>query len=34
MSKEMKKSMESVAKMGALMMAIIIFFTSWKMITA
>jgi molybdopterin-containing oxidoreductase family membrane subunit len=33
MSKEMKKSMESVAKMGALMMAIIIFFTSWKMIT-
>ena len=29
----MKKSMESVAKMGALMMAIIIFFTSWKMIT-
>ena len=25
--------MESVAKMGALMMAIIIFFTSWKMIT-
>lgn len=33
MSDEMKKSMESVAKMGALMMAIIIFFTSWKMIT-
>ncbi len=33
MSKEMKKSLESVAKMGALMMAIIIFFTSWKMIT-
>jgi len=33
MSEEMKKSMESVAKMGALMMAIIIFFTSWKMIT-
>ncbi|MCP4339409.1 MAG: polysulfide reductase NrfD [Desulfobulbaceae bacterium] len=33
MSDDMKKSMESVAKMGALMMAIIIFFTSWKMIT-
>jgi molybdopterin-containing oxidoreductase family membrane subunit len=33
MSEEMKISMESVAKMGALMMAIIIFFTSWKMIT-
>ncbi len=33
MSEKMKKSMESVAKMGALMMAIIIFFTSWKMIT-
>ncbi len=33
MSEEMKKSMESVAKLGALMMAIIIFFTSWKMIT-
>jgi molybdopterin-containing oxidoreductase family membrane subunit len=33
MSDKMKKSMESVAKMGALMMAIIIFFTSWKMIT-
>jgi len=33
MSDEMKKSMEAVAKMGALMMAIIIFFTSWKMIT-
>ncbi len=33
MSEQMKKSMESVAKMGALMMAIIIFFTSWKMIT-
>ncbi|MCP4339403.1 MAG: polysulfide reductase NrfD [Desulfobulbaceae bacterium] len=33
MSDAMKKSMESVAKMGALMMAIIIFFTSWKMIT-
>lgn len=33
MSDEMKKSLESVAKMGALMMAIIIFFTSWKMIT-
>jgi len=33
MSDKMKKSMESVAKMGALLMAIIIFFTSWKMIT-
>lgn len=33
MSEDMKKSLESVAKMGALMMAIIIFFTSWKMIT-
>ena len=33
MSDKMKRSMESVAKMGALMMAIIIFFTSWKMIT-
>jgi molybdopterin-containing oxidoreductase family membrane subunit len=33
MSDKMKKSMESVAKMGALMMAIIIFFTCWKMIT-
>jgi molybdopterin-containing oxidoreductase family membrane subunit len=33
MGDEMKKSLESVAKMGALMMAIIIFFTSWKMIT-
>ena len=33
MSDKMKKSMESVARMGALMMAIIIFFTSWKMIT-
>lgn len=33
MSDKMKKSLESVAKMGALMMAIIIFFTSWKMIT-
>jgi Ni/Fe-hydrogenase subunit HybB-like protein len=33
MSDDMKKSLESVAKMGALMMAIIIFFTSWKMIT-
>jgi len=32
MSEGMKKSMESVAKMGALMMAIIIFFTIWKMI--
>ncbi len=33
MSGKMEKSMESVAKMGALMMAIIIFFTAWKMIT-
>jgi Ni/Fe-hydrogenase subunit HybB-like protein len=33
MSEGMKKSMESVAKMGALMMAVIIFFTCWKMIT-
>jgi molybdopterin-containing oxidoreductase family membrane subunit len=33
MSEKMKGSMESVAKLGALMMAIIIFFTSWKMIT-
>ncbi len=33
MSDGMKKSMESVAKFGALMMAIIIFFTIWKMIS-
>ena len=33
MSEEMKKSMEGVAKVGALMMAVIIFFTSWKMIS-
>jgi len=33
MDLQMKKSMESVAKMGALMMSIIIFFTAWKMIT-
>lgn len=33
MSDEMKKSMEGVAKFGALMMAVILFFTSWKMIT-
>lgn len=32
MSEKMKFSMESVAKMGALMMAVILFFTSWKMI--
>ncbi len=32
-SEDMKKSLSSVAKMGALMMAIILFFTSWKMIT-
>ena len=33
MSDEMKQSMESVARLGALMMAVILFFTSWKMIT-
>lgn len=33
MSDGMKKSLESVAKLGALMMAIILFFTCWKMIT-
>lgn len=33
MNEEMKKSMESVAKLAALLMAIILFFTSWKMIT-
>jgi Ni/Fe-hydrogenase subunit HybB-like protein len=33
MNDRMQKAMESVAKMGALMMAIIIFFTCWKMIT-
>ena len=33
MSEEMKKSMESVAKVGALMMAVIVFFTCWKMIS-
>jgi Ni/Fe-hydrogenase subunit HybB-like protein len=33
MSDKLTRSMEGVAKMGALMMAIIIFFTSWKMIT-
>ncbi len=32
-SDKMSRSLESVGKMGALMMAIIIFFTSWKMIT-
>jgi len=32
MSDDMKKSLSSVAKMGALMMAVILFFTSWKMI--
>jgi molybdopterin-containing oxidoreductase family membrane subunit len=32
-SDEIKKSLSAVAKMGALMMAIILFFTSWKMIT-
>jgi len=33
MSEDMKKSLGGVAKLGALMMAIILFFTSWKMIT-
>lgn len=33
MSDGLKKSMESVAKLAALMMAIIIFFTIWKMIS-
>jgi molybdopterin-containing oxidoreductase family membrane subunit len=33
MNEEMKKAMESVAKMGALMLAIIIFFTCWEMIS-
>lgn len=33
MSEAMRDSMASVAKFGALMMSIIIFFTSWKMIT-
>jgi molybdopterin-containing oxidoreductase family membrane subunit len=33
MNESMRTSMGSVAKMGALMMAIIIFFTCWKMIT-
>ncbi len=33
MNEHMKKSMESVAKLAALLMAIILFFTSWKMIT-
>ena len=32
MSDDMKKSLSSVAKLGALMMAVILFFTSWKMI--
>ncbi len=32
MSEDMKKSLGSVAKLGALMMAVILFFTSWKMI--
>lgn len=32
MAEDMKKSMESVAKLGALMMAVIIFFTIWKML--
>jgi len=33
MSAAMKKSLESVAKLGALMMSIIIFFTCWKIIS-
>lgn len=33
MSEQMKEALGNVAKLGALMMAIIIFFTSWKMIT-
>jgi len=33
MSDDMKNALTSVAKLGALMMAIILFFTSWKMIT-
>ncbi|RPH42197.1 MAG: polysulfide reductase [Desulfobulbaceae bacterium] len=33
MSDDLKKAMESVAKVGALLMAIIIFFTTWKMIS-
>ena len=33
MSDDMKKSLESVAKVGALLLAIIVFFTSWKMIS-
>ena len=32
MAEEMQKSMEGVAKLGALMMAVIIFFTIWKML--
>lgn len=32
MSGELRRAMEAVAKMGALMMAVILFFTSWKMI--
>jgi Ni/Fe-hydrogenase subunit HybB-like protein len=33
MSDDIKNALTSVAKLGALMMAIILFFTSWKMIT-
>ncbi len=33
MSDDMKKAMESVAKLAALLMAIILFFTSWKIIS-
>jgi molybdopterin-containing oxidoreductase family membrane subunit len=33
MSEELKQSMESVAKVGALMLAVIMFFSCWKMIS-
>jgi Ni/Fe-hydrogenase subunit HybB-like protein len=33
MDSSMREAMASVARMGALMMAVILFFTSWKMIT-
>jgi Ni/Fe-hydrogenase subunit HybB-like protein len=33
MSDDMKTSLQSVAKLGALLMSVIIFFTTWKMIT-
>lgn len=32
MNQQFRRALESVAKLGALMMAVIIFFTSWKMI--